>query len=97
MSSMSKEGKLAELRAKTDVELVRYVTNALDLGVRFALESDGQSQSRAEEAYAEIAKLLPIMHELDESERRRLHAKLKRLREMLDHLPALTYGATLGT
>lgn len=93
MSGMSKEAKLRELRAKTDGELVRYVTNELALGVRYALESDDQSHSRAEEAYAEIARLLPIINELGESERRRLEAKVKRLREMLDRLPALTRTA----
>jgi hypothetical protein len=89
---MSTDAKLAELRAKTDVELARYVTNELNHGVRFAAQSNHQSRSRAEEAYAEIARLLPIIH-LDESERRRLEAKLQRLRAMLDRLPALVRAA----
>jgi hypothetical protein len=90
---MSKEAKLAELRAKTDVELARYVTNELNVGVRLALQSNPQSRSRAEETYAEIARLLPVIHALDESERRRLEAQLQRLRGMLDQLPALTGAA----
>jgi len=90
---MSKETKLAELRAKTDVELARYVSSELNLGVRFAMQSTDQSRSRAEEAYTEIARLLPVIHDLCESERRRLEAQLRRLRGMLDQLPALTQAA----
>jgi len=94
LSSMSTEAKLAELRAKTDVDLVRYVTHELDLGIRLASESNDQSRIRAEEAYSEIARLLPILHDLGQSERRRVEANLKRLREVLDLLPALTRAAS---
>jgi hypothetical protein len=90
LRSMSKEVKLAELRAKTDLDLARYVTRELNLAVRLASESNDQSRIRADETYAEIARLLPIVHGLDQSERRRLDAKLKRLREMLDQMTALT-------
>jgi hypothetical protein len=93
LTCISKEAKLAELRAKTDIELVRYVNNELSHGARFASQSNPQSHSRAEEAYSEIARLLPVVHGLDESERRRLEAKLKRLRAMLDRVPALTRAA----
>lgn len=93
LSCMSTEAKLAELRAKTDVELARYITNELNHGVRFAVQSNYQSRCRAEKAYADIARLLPVIHGLDEAERRRLEAKLKRLRAMLDRLPALTRAA----
>jgi hypothetical protein len=89
LRSMSKEAKLAELRAKTDGELARYVTSELNLAVRLASESSDQSRIRADEAYAEIARLLPVVQGLDQSERRRVEAKLKRLREMLDQMTAL--------
>ena len=89
MRRMSKEAKLAELRAKTDVELARYLSNELNLAARLASESDEQSRIRADEAYAEIARLLPVVQGLDQSERQRLGAKWKRLREMLDQMTAL--------
>jgi hypothetical protein len=90
---MSREAKLAELRAKTDIELVHYVGSELDLGVRLASESNAQSQIRAGAAYDEIVRLLPILHDLGESERRRLQTKLKSLRGMLDLAPALAQAA----
>jgi len=90
---MSTEARLAELRAKTDVELVRYVSSELNHGVRFALQPNPQARGRAEEAYAEIARLMPVIGDMDPSERRRLEAKLKKLRAMLDGLPALTRAA----
>jgi hypothetical protein len=93
LSSMSKEAKLAELRAKTDVDLARYVTNELNLGIHLASQSNHGSRGRAEETYAEIARLLPVIHDLGESERRQLEAQLQRLREILDRLPALTQAA----
>jgi hypothetical protein len=90
LRSMSKEAKLAELRAKTDVELARYVIRELNRAVRLASESNDQSRIGADETYAEVARLLPIAHGMDQLERRRLEAKLKRLREMLDQMAALT-------
>jgi hypothetical protein len=90
---MSKEAKLAELRAKTDRELARYVTSELNLVVRLASESDRHSRIRAEQLYDEIARLLPITHQLGQSERRRLEAKLNQVKVMLDTLPALTQTA----
>jgi hypothetical protein len=90
---MSKEAKLAALRAKTDVELVRHISNELELGVRLASESGHQSRIRAEEAYAEIVKLLPVIRGLGEAERRRWEARIERLRGMLDQMPALTRTA----
>jgi len=81
------------LRAKTDLELTRLVAGELNLGVRLASGLDGQSHIRAEKAYAEAAKLLPVVYHLDQTERQRLESNLKRLRVMLDHLPALTQTA----
>jgi len=93
LSSISKEAKLAELRAKTEIELIRYVTAELNVGVRLASESNDQAHIRAEEAYAAVSRLLPVVYDLDHPERRRLEAKLTGLRTMLDHLPALTQTA----
>ena len=93
LNGMSKEAKLAQLRAKTDIELARYVNSELNLGVRLASESDDQAHIRAEEAYAEIHRLLPVVEGLGQVERLRLETKLAGLREMLDQLPALTRSA----
>ena len=90
---MSKEARLAELRAKTDRELARYVTSELNLGVRLASETDCRSRIQAEQVYDEIARLLPIAYHLGQSERLRLEAKLKQVRVMLDRLPVLTQTA----
>jgi hypothetical protein len=85
--------KLAELRAKTDQELVKIIDNELERGLRSALmteraksASDSDSAQpphiRAETTYADALKLLPVVD--DHSERRRLERKLKQLREALD-------------
>ena len=92
MSSVSTLFKLAELRAKTDRELVWVIDRELELGLRFALLAEQTetanglgpargSHVRAEAAYAEAAKLLPRVD--DPGERRRLERKLKHLRDAL--------------
>jgi hypothetical protein len=81
------------LRAKTDVDLARYATNELNLGLRLVSEPDDESRIRAEEIYDDIVRLVPVIHDLDAAEDRRLHARLKRLRTALDHLPALARSA----
>ncbi|HTS30505.1 MAG TPA: hypothetical protein VMH81_31755 [Bryobacteraceae bacterium] len=86
---MSHEAKLAELRAKTDLELAAYITNALNLALRLASEADDRSRMRAEDSYSEIVRLLPVIYRLSQPERRRFDGKLTRLREMLDQAPAL--------
>jgi hypothetical protein len=90
---MSNEARLAELRAKTDLELSRYLASELSLAVRLASEPGGQSRVRAQEAYTEIARLLPLIQDLDSTEHARLQSKLQRLRDMLDQLPTLAGAA----
>ncbi|HLK68561.1 MAG TPA: hypothetical protein VKU19_34245 [Bryobacteraceae bacterium] len=84
MSSISNDAKLARLRAKTNEDLVRYLTRELNLGVRLAAEADDQSLRRAEESYSEIARLLPLVSSLDRSEQSRIEARFQRLRDILD-------------
>lgn len=90
---MSTEGRLAELRAKTDSELARYVTSELANGIRFAAEPNHESYRRAETACTEAARLLPVIYGLTEPRRRQLESKLAQLRQMLRPLPALTQTA----
>jgi hypothetical protein len=76
---MDRNSKLAELRAKTDRQLVILIRSTLDDGLR--------SRAEAERAFAEVRALLPTVRDVTEAERRRLEAKLARLRGLLDERP----------
>ena len=76
---MDRNSKLAELRAKTDRQLVILIRSALDGGLA--------SRAEAERAYSEVRALLPTVRNVGEAERRRLEWKLARLRERLDERP----------
>ena len=93
MSATLELSKLAELRAKTDQELVNIIDGELERGLRTAFMTEAAKKAsdfdsvqpphiRAETAYAEALKLLPMVD--DHSERRRLEMKLRQLREALD-------------
>lgn len=87
MSATAQLSKLAELRAKTDQDLVRIIDNALEVGLVIAttgtrVESAMQLHSRAEEIYADTLMLLPKIE--DVNERWRLEGRLKQLRESLE-------------
>ena len=93
MSATFELSKLAELRAKTDQELVNIIDSELERGLRTAFMTEAAKEAsdsdsaqlphiRAEAAYAEALKLLPMVD--DHSERRRLEKKLRQLREALD-------------
>ena len=76
---MDRKFKLAELRAKTDRQLVILIRSTLDDG--FA------SRAEAERVYSEVRALLPTVCDVTEAERRRLDSKLARLRTLLDQRP----------
>ena len=76
---MDRNSKLAELRAKTDRQLVALIRSTLDDGLA--------SRAEAERAYSEVRVLLPTVRDVTEAERRRLEWKLARLRELLDERP----------
>jgi len=76
---MDRNSKLAELRAKTDRQLVILIRSTLDDRLR--------SRGEAERAYSEVRVLLPTLRNVTEAERRRLEAKLARLQELLDERP----------
>jgi predicted TIM-barrel fold metal-dependent hydrolase len=78
---MNCQSKLAELRAKTDRQLVILIRSTLDEGLR--------SRAEAERAYSEVRVLLPTVRHVTEADRRRLESKLARLRELLDERPVL--------
>jgi len=86
--------KLSELRAKTDQQLQGFVHSRLDVGLVFAVlaeveQSAGdrayaeRSFGRAEQALAEVQRLVPV---LNEKHRRGLDPKITELREALDRL-----------
>jgi hypothetical protein len=78
--------KLAELRAKTDRELVKIIGNAMEVSVLVAPpETQGNSvpqvHSRAHEIYSNTLMLIPKVEDMNE--RRRLEDRVKVFREAL--------------
>jgi hypothetical protein len=68
---MDRKSKLAQLRAKTDRQLVTLIRTRLDHGLASCAE--------AERAYSEVLVLLPTVRDVTDAERRRLESKLARL------------------
>ncbi len=94
-----------QLRIKTDRQLIQLVNDTLARGIRearHALRSadtwafTGDHHLRAKRAYAEAARLLPLVAEIPEHERNRLEAQLAHLRDMLDGLLVLGHPAPTG-
>ena len=81
---MDRNSKLAQLRAKTDRQLVILIRSSLNEGLR--------SRAEAERAYCEVRALLPTVRDVTEAERRRLEWKLARLRDLLDERPMHAMG-----
>ena len=84
---MSPTSKLAELRAKTDRELVSIIHNALEVGLLLAanepdVDPVGVLHRRAADIYANTLMLASKVE--DVGERRRLEGKLRELRETLE-------------
>jgi hypothetical protein len=81
---MDRNSKLAELRAKTDRELIVLIRSTLDEGLA--------SRGEADRAYSEVRVLLPTIRDVTEAERRRLEAKLARLGDSLRTRPTRAMG-----
>ncbi len=89
ISILPEQAKIAELRAKTDRQLITLIDHQLDSGIRLAQLLSGEDsgtaasfgQARAETAWAESRRLLPKVYNL--SERLRLEKKLAELRRVL--------------
>jgi hypothetical protein len=91
MTALSNLCKLAELRAKTDQDLVRLVGNALELGIQCASaarNTPGALRLKAEDIYANALMLLPKIE--DVQKRRKLGNKADRIRGLLDSTIART-------
>ncbi len=94
MESRTQFFKLQELRTKTDRQLVIIIDKALDLAFCFASLTESKysrksaelPRTRAQKSFDEAVNLLARVENPDE--RQRLEAKLQRLRDDLDRLPA---------
>jgi uncharacterized protein len=84
---MDRKYKLAELRAKTDRQLVILIRTRLDDGLRSARACAEETCEEAQRAYSEALALLPIVYYMTEAERRPLEWKLARLRDLLPARP----------
>ena len=89
----SKMSKLAELRARTDRQLIQIINNELERGLHLALlpaEADsayhfGVTELHDAEAEKVCAYALSLLSRVDDTnERRRLESKVLRLRAALD-------------
>ena len=79
---MDRKYKLAELRAKTDRQLVILIRIRLDDGLRSARACAEETCEEAQRAYSEALALLPTVRAMTEAERRPLEWKLARLRDL---------------
>ena len=83
--------KLAELRAKTDRQLVNLITGKLERGCALLRGVDGagwdvrhESYNQAEEVYREAARLASAVGPMSEIEHHRMRNRLDNLRKALD-------------
>jgi hypothetical protein len=87
MSGTAQLSKLAELRAKTDRDLVSIIDNALEVGLLLAaseadVDSAGVLHRRAADIYRDTVMLVEKVENV--GERRRLEEKLRQVRESLE-------------
>jgi hypothetical protein len=82
MDITTESSKLLELRAKTDRQLVVFITNRLASGLRMACVE--RYRNEADRIYIEVSALLPWVCGLTKAERWLLESKLVELRELLD-------------
>jgi hypothetical protein len=100
---MSKEAKLAMLRAKTDREVLVLIRKELDRGLALAGVAAAKGSpfhAQAEETFDMAKALLPTIPKLRRTDRSKLEVVLKKLRVTLDALPernALQYGVGSGS
>jgi hypothetical protein len=96
MSATAQLSKLAELRAKTDRELVSIIDNALEVGLLLAanepdVDPAGVMHRRAADIYADTVMLAEKVE--DVGERRRLEGRIEQLRKSLERRRAQVASA----
>ena len=79
MRSQTDARKLAELRAKTDRELVHFIDRTLDR----ALAPHARPEAEAHNAYAEVTRLLPLVDGVAEARRLGLNERVEELARLL--------------
>ena len=82
MNPTGQTRKLAELRDKTDRQLLNYLCAQLDRAL--ALAEAGESLGHAEEILAEVRRLFPAATSANDCQRRTLLSRVHRLRALLD-------------
>lgn len=82
MKTGTEPAKLLELRAKTDRQLVAFITNRLDFA--FGLACLDADREQAGQIYGEVSALLPWVRGLSMAEHRLLESRLAQLREFLE-------------
>jgi hypothetical protein len=80
MMQTSETRKLAELRAKTDRQLLAFLSARLDRGLAEA----GNSFIHGAQVEQEVRRLLPLLEYANPAEWRRLQTRLSELSEILD-------------
>jgi hypothetical protein len=78
MSNQPEANKLTALRARTDGQLIAFLNNQLDRGLRADFAA-------AERIHGEVSRLLPLAYGASQADRRRLEAKLARLGASLQY------------
>jgi hypothetical protein len=89
---MSNNAKLAELRARTDRELLTLIQRELDRALTLAdvaANRESAFYGEAEKAYRKVITLLPKAPDMRRGERARIEATVKELRFRLDQVPAV--------
>jgi hypothetical protein len=95
--------KFDQLRIKTEMQLVQLINAELDLGIRDARQALKSADAwavaeacrrRANGAYATVSRLIPLVVEITESERRAVKSRLEHLRRMLEALSAIGSKST---
>jgi predicted exporter len=83
MKTTTQSSKLDELRAKTDRQLVAFISSRLNEILQLCDQAD---RTEAEKVYQESRALLSLVYGLTSGERRRLEWKLLQVRELLSDL-----------
>ena len=87
---MSNHSKLAELRARTDRELLVLIERELDRALvlaNVAANRESAFYGGAEKAFRSVMTLLPKAPNMRQNERTRIEAAVKELRFTLDQVP----------
>ena len=84
MSDRTRQSKLAELHAKTDVDLANIIDGELAMGIALTSANvfNSADHASAEQAYADATKFLTKLD--DPAELATLDTKAKELREAID-------------